>query len=247
MANWYYLDSDKRQGPINDSRLKWLSGEGAIADTDLVWTNGMNDWQPFGEIKANIGHIGQILDADEEACAECYRSFARNEMLKFGDSFICASCKPVFVQKLKEGVVVASDTVYGGFWQRFWAKILDAIILWVVNMVLSLVNIFIFMRGGESTFSLAGTLITWALQIMISAGYATYFVGSRGATPGKMALNLKVVTANGDSVSYGRALARYFAEIVSGMTLGIGYIIAAFDTEKKALHDIICKTRVVKN
>ena len=38
----------------------------------------------------------------------------------------------------------------------------------------------------------------------------------------------------------------FFAEMLSGMILGIGYLMAAFDDEKRALHDRICDTRVVR-
>jgi uncharacterized RDD family membrane protein YckC len=46
-------------------------------------------------------------------------------------------------------------------------------------------------------------------------------------------------------VSYARALGRSAGHLVSGMTCLIGYIIAAFDDEKRALHDYMCNTRVV--
>ena len=46
-------------------------------------------------------------------------------------------------------------------------------------------------------------------------------------------------------MTYGRATGRYFAHFLSSFTLGIGYLIAAFDNEKRALHDHVCDTRVV--
>jgi uncharacterized RDD family membrane protein YckC len=61
-----------------------------------------------------------------------------------------------------------------------------------------------------------------------------------------MVLGLKVVTANGGLISVGRAFGRYFAQILSGLILGIGYIMAAFDEQKRALHDHICGTRVIR-
>jgi len=57
---------------------------------------------------------------------------------------------------------------------------------------------------------------------------------------------VRIVTAEGYKVSYLRAFARYFAKILSALTCLIGFIIAAFDDEKRALHDRICSTRVVK-
>ncbi|MEZ5326505.1 MAG: RDD family protein [Verrucomicrobiales bacterium] len=63
---------------------------------------------------------------------------------------------------------------------------------------------------------------------------------------GKIALSLKVITTDGPRLTYGRCVARFFAEWLSSIILGIGYIIAAFDEEKRTLHDHICATRVVK-
>jgi uncharacterized RDD family membrane protein YckC len=62
-----------------------------------------------------------------------------------------------------------------------------------------------------------------------------------------MACKLKVVTADNDRVSYPRAFGRYFAEILSGLILLIGYIMAAFDDQKRTLHDRICDTRVIRS
>jgi uncharacterized RDD family membrane protein YckC len=81
--------------------------------------------------------------------------------------------------------------------------------------------------------------------LVIPIAYTTFFVGRFAATPGKMACGLRIITPDGGRVSYGRALGRCFAEWLSGLTLTIGYIIAAFDPEKRALHDRICETRVV--
>jgi uncharacterized RDD family membrane protein YckC len=47
-------------------------------------------------------------------------------------------------------------------------------------------------------------------------------------------------------ITAGRAAGRYFAKMISSMILMIGYIIAGFDSQKRALHDIICDTRVIK-
>ena len=61
-----------------------------------------------------------------------------------------------------------------------------------------------------------------------------------------MAVKARVVNADGSKVSYAKAFARSLAEYLSIVTLFIGYILAAFDSEKRALHDRVCGTRVVK-
>ena len=76
--------------------------------------------------------------------------------------------------------------------------------------------------------------------------YETWFVGRWGATPGKMACGMKVVRADGSKVTYLRAFGRYWGKALSRLTFMIGYVIALFDQEKRALHDWICDTRVVQ-
>ena len=73
----------------------------------------------------------------------------------------------------------------------------------------------------------------------------TWLIGKYGATLGKMACGIRVVRPDGSPVTYLRAFGRYWAKFLSGIMLLIGYIIAAFDAEKRALHDHICDTRVV--
>ena len=96
--------------------------------------------------------------------------------------------------------------------------------------------------GGMDVLSVR---IMQLIFFIIQFAYNIYFVGKYGATPGKMACKLKIVTQYGEPVSYGRATGRCFAEILSGMVCYIGYIMAGFDKEKRALHDHICSTRVV--
>jgi uncharacterized RDD family membrane protein YckC len=163
-----------------------------------------------------------------------------DELIQFGDALVCGKCKPLFVQKLKEGVTVAGEMVYAGFWIRFGAKFIDGIILGTAGFVLG------FLGGIILRHAVAVAVLENVLSFALSVAYATYFVGRYSATPGKMACGLKVVRPDGEKISYARACGRFFAEFVSSITLTIGYIMAAFDEEKRALHDRICDTRVVK-
>jgi uncharacterized RDD family membrane protein YckC len=61
-----------------------------------------------------------------------------------------------------------------------------------------------------------------------------------------MALGLKLVRSDGERLSAGRIIGRYFSEWLSAIILCIGYIMVAFDEEKQALHDRICDTRVIR-
>ncbi|MND07279.1 RDD family protein [compost metagenome] len=52
--------------------------------------------------------------------------------------------------------------------------------------------------------------------------------------------------ADGSAVTTGRAAGRYFATLLSSLTLLIGFVIAAFDEQKRALHDHVADTRVIR-
>jgi uncharacterized RDD family membrane protein YckC len=171
-------------------------------------------------------------------CSQCGMVYFDDELIQFGDALVCGKCKPLFVQKLKEGVTVAGEMVYAGFWIRLGAKFIDGIILGMVGFMIGVVAGVIGGRGAAVLINI--------LSNVIYIGYVTYFLGAYGATPGKMACGLKVVRPDGEKISYARACGRFFAEFLSSITLGIGYIMAAFDEEKRSLHDRICDTRVVK-
>ena len=90
-------------------------------------------------------------------------------------------------------------------------------------------------------------LIGWVISFALNIAYSTWMHGKFGATVGKMACGLRLVTPSGGKISYGLAAGRFFAEIVSSMIIYIGYIMVAFDEEKRALHDRICNTRVIRS
>jgi uncharacterized RDD family membrane protein YckC len=178
-------------------------------------------------------------------CSVCNKPFPREEMVRFGPSLVCAACKPTYVQMLEQGASTPGAFRYGGFWIRFAAKFVDGLVIGVVNLLISyLITLPIANPADPSSVLIASALSTLA-NFAFAIGITTWFLGRFGATPGKMAFGLVVVHPDGRSISYGRAFGRYFAEIISSLTLGIGYLIAAFDDEKRALHDRICDTRVV--
>jgi uncharacterized RDD family membrane protein YckC len=182
--------------------------------------------------------------AEAAKCYECGKSFNNDEMIKYDNNWVCAGCKPIFLQKLKEGVSVTGAMEYAGFWIRFGAQFLDQIILTVVTQMIGFVMGTAAGASGQPNIGLIG--IVFVINMAIIVSYDAFFLGKYGATPGKMACGLRVVTAEGEPISYGRAVGRHFAKYLSGMIFLIGYIMAAFDDERRALHDRICNTRVIK-
>jgi uncharacterized RDD family membrane protein YckC len=197
-------------------------------------------------------------------CSQCGRPAPEEELARFGDQMVCAACKPAYAQKLREGVapqgVLATGTgyQYGGFWIRVVAQFIDSIILGMVlsaiqyGLIFPLIGLKPLLQPnrGEPLQALAGMFALLGVSVLVSfAGgscYEGFFVSRLGATPGKMVFSMKVVRPDGKPLGVGRAFGRYFAKMVSSLTLGIGYLMVAFDSEKRGLHDMICDTRVVK-
>jgi uncharacterized RDD family membrane protein YckC len=179
-------------------------------------------------------------------CAECGGVFPTDEMIRHGIIHVCARCKPVFMQKLAEGASIRMGLRFAGFWRRFGAVVLDALLLWVVNTVVQLIVIGTFVQTVEADqFSLWSIALVYIIGFATGACYEAGLVAKYGATFGKMACNVKVVAPDGGPISFGRALGRHFAKYLSSIILCIGYIIAAFDEEGRTLHDHLCNTRVV--
>ena len=77
--------------------------------------------------------------------------------------------------------------------------------------------------------------------------YKWFFHAIWGATPGKLSLGIRVVNAKGERrLGIVRGFVRAIASELSTLTFLIGYIIAAFRPDKRALHDLIAGTFPIK-
>lgn len=268
--NWYYAQDGQQRGPCTPEQMAELATQGLINDTTLVWHEGLAGWQPWGSVKpagetpaggaappavTGLSLAGRLPEAQpgQVRCSECGGLFAEDAVVRFGPQVVCATCKPVYLQRLREGVHQPQEIVLATIWQRFLADLVDGLILGVpfflITMVLGMGFPATFGGGGGTASASGLILIQVMMQVFFFGGAILYnglLVGKYGYTPGKKALGLRVVLADGSPISYGRAFGRAAAEIISGMACYIGYLIALFDKEKRSLHDHICNTRVVK-
>ncbi len=250
--SWYYADNNERRGPIEDAGFQSLIASGIIKPDTLVWREGLSEWIPYSQAVSSASVVAgaPVAAVDSSAvapgtemgvCSESGKVYPRSELIEIEGRLVSAEYKHVALQRLREGVSGSGQREYAGFWIRFGAKFVDGIILNVAGQIIQLV-IGLAMKGSPDVAAIIGGVVA----LGINAGYAIYFTGKYGATPGKMACKIEVIRVDGSPMTYGRATGRYFAEILSTLTLFIGYIMAAFDEEKRALHDRICDTRVVR-
>lgn len=256
--NWHYAEQGQQIGPVDDAQLAELVRLGKVNADTLVWRDGLPDWMPYAQAQAELTNPQEIsatpavaatANASEAVCNECGKVFPVDEMIRHGNARICAGCKPVFMQKLSEGAKIETgDLDYARILTRFAAAVLDGLILGAVNLLIGLVAGLSAAQavGIEPKGAVVLQVVLFVIQLAIGIAYEVTLIGKYGATLGKMACKIKVVTADGGKVSYARALGRYFAKLLSAFTCMIGYIIAIFDKpQRRALHDHICNTRVV--
>ena len=170
-------------------------------------------------------------------CTQCGAANAEN-------SLFCVQCGIA----LKSGAVAGATAprVYAGFWIRVGAYLIDYVILTIAAFIaMFLLGLALGLStGAPSAASGIGLFLAWLLFPWLYA--ALFESGPRQATLGKQAVNLKVTDLQGNRISFGRATGRYFAEWITGMTLGIGYVMTAFTAKRQSLHDMIAGTVVVR-
>jgi uncharacterized RDD family membrane protein YckC len=246
---WYYLIGSQPNGPVEETEIDHLYNVGTITLGTRVWRQGLQTWKPLAE----------AFNRPAVNCFRCKRLYSPDLSVRYGSLSVCQDCKEIFFQQIREGLSPETAGIYGGFWIRAGAYMIDQIALFLVRLPFELaLRAFVFwqmFQGSGNTptpfWQLRGVLIAYGLYFIfilaLHTAYYVFFVGRYGATPGKMALKLQIVRSDLSKVTYLRALGRYFAQALSGsLTLYIGYIMAGFDSEKRALHDYICDTRVIK-
>ncbi|MFI5030521.1 MAG: RDD family protein [Reyranellales bacterium] len=132
---------------------------------------------------------------------------------------------------------------YGGFWIRAVAMLIDGFILGIALGLLGAVTGLDFFADDPDQISWLAVAVQLAVDWLYEAGLTA---SPLGGTLGKRAVGLRVVTEQGERISFARSTGRCFAKIVSGLLLLIGFLMAAFTERKRGLHDMIAGTVVVK-
>lgn len=110
--------------------------------------------------------------------------------------------------------------VYASFGERLVARLIDAMILLIPSMFVPFI-------------------LPW-LYFAIQEG------SERGATVGKRAMNIRVVSEDGKAIGFGTATGRFFGNLLNLFTLCIGYLLMLFNARNQCLHDMITSTVVIK-
>ena len=225
MGEFWIAREGKKHGPYPEDQVRRNYASGRVLPTDLVWTEGMADWkaasQAFGPVPARRA-------PSVAAPATPYQP-------------------PAAVVRDEADAALGDDVTYAGFWVRFGALILDNLIVYAILIVVALVVGFGVGRLGGSDWAGIAGMIVWLGFFVVAFFYFTLMEsGERGATLGKRAFRLRVVTsAENARIGFWRAVGRFFAHGLSAIVFYVGYLMQPFTQRKQALHDMISGTVVV--
>lgn len=212
---WFYSDgAGVRHGPFAASILQSAFAQGQLRADDMVWRDGMVEWQRHADV-AELNGGGTTI------------------------------APPPLVRTAAPAG--HADITYAGFWRRFLALTLDSFILWVPLTLLTIVAMVLLMPSDAASDD--DSVITAALYLAYFVAAPLYFAlqesSAAQATLGKRALGIKVTDLEGKRLSFGNALGRWFAALLSYLTLYIGFLMVAFTQRRQALHDMLASTLVV--
>src|SRR3954469_4995588 len=145
-----------------------------------------------------------------------------------------------FVQDHK--VRNAMEVKYAGFWMRFWAYLLDLLVIGSLN------GIVVYPIFRALNLSLNDANMFAPVSIVTAIIFYAYFVLMTrffGQTLGKMVFGLRVISLNEQSLSWGAIMFReWIGRFISG-TIIILYVVVGFLPKKQGIHDLFADTTVI--
>jgi uncharacterized RDD family membrane protein YckC len=141
--------------------------------------------------------------------------------------------------------------VYGGFFRRAIALLIDCILLALITSIMAglayvgyKVGLAAHQRGISAATAAPLASLTTAAATFLAMAYFVLFHGMDGRTPGKWLMRLRVVGPDNERVGYVRACVRWIIMVLfAPLLLGLLWVI--WSGEKRAWHDYLARTWVV--
>jgi hypothetical protein len=169
-VNWYYVSDREQRGPVAQADFDRLIQSGTVNGSTLVWQEGMADWKPYGELQAPLPPATEGLDRPGVVCSVCGQIFPMTETIRLDNQPVCASCKPVAMQKLREGVTNNAAEQIRKDHIKHEASVKS------IGILYFLAAIFLILAGGVSLFADQGSGLLVGL-VLLGFGAAQIWVG----------------------------------------------------------------------
>lgn len=220
----YIVMQDKQHGPFDYAAVSRLVTSGEATAQSLSWFNGMAGWEPlsqtFPKLFDSIGAMPPPLPL-VPANPPSYLPAQREAQGPCSLGVAGAGTD-------RKGTVAANEFELAGIGARVVAGIIDAVIVTVVGGVAAII------------LPVIGGLIVYGLYVVLMMANQKF-----QGTLGMKALGIKVVEANGMTISMQASVIRWAMSYASAAILLIGYLMALFSDKKQTLHDRVAETYVV--
>jgi uncharacterized RDD family membrane protein YckC len=252
---WYYAIDDQRLGPVSHEEFEQLVQSGKVTAHSLIWRKGMDQWKTLGEV--------QVRDpALFSAPPPLPGAAERAEMNSEADADQAPPARLAPRLEPGEDSATAPEVlVHAGFWRRAGAHLVDLALWWVVWQIFAGILGALYFpeavaiaekgpgyqaRPEEIMVLLRFFGVVLLTGVIWAIIYDAVFILRFGATPGKLLFGLRLVKADGKPLGFAHVAGRCLAKGLAGLpTLCIGYLIVAFDDQKRGLHDFFARTRVI--
>lgn len=112
---WYYSINSERLGPVDQAAFDQLLSRGEVKPDTLVWREGMENWATYAAahsapLSPAPSVVPTMASPAGPSCSRCGSSLGANELVQINGRSICAPCKPLEVQTLREGAPATSDS-----------------------------------------------------------------------------------------------------------------------------------------
>lgn len=139
-----------------------------------------------------------------------------------------------------------------GFGRRIVAALIDGVLSFIITVVVMMVVMFFIRRsflesGGFDQAFLLVFITSYLGGLVVAWLYFALGDSSAGqGTLGKRIMGLKVTKVDGGKIGFGRASLRYVGRLLGVLTLLIGFLIALVTPRRRALHDYVAGSVVVR-
>jgi uncharacterized RDD family membrane protein YckC len=213
---WYVKSETAAPGPYRGDTIVEMIGQNVITPRTQVAKVGWIEWTALADVPVFKGFL---VD----------RSAAAGSPVNAG----------------------LAQVAYAGFWIRLGAFALDYLIVLVLFALAALL-------AYGTAFLIAGSVRAATEPVLTLSGlfsaasfcfglfYYVYFPRSAWqATPGKRICRIYIARADGGRINGWLAFGRISAATLSLIPFCIGFFMIGWTRQKTALHDLICRTRVV--
>lgn len=135
-----------------------------------------------------------------------------------------------------------SPWLFAGFWMRFWAYLLDLLVIgsldrMLIKPILHALGVSPYDHSIFSLFTI-GSAVVFFLYFLLMTKYF-------GQTLGKMVFGLKVISLKENNLSWSTVVFREFIGRFISKTIWLTYLLVGILPKKQGLHDLFADTSVV--